>query len=387
MSLGRLPEEIDRIVNSYPVFYIDMEVMMMDLKKTPLYETYVEAGAKVIDFSGWALPVQFSSIKEEHKAVREKVGMFDVSHMGEIIVEGEQAAEFLQQVLTNDISKLTEVKAQYTMLCNENGGVIDDLVVYMLEQNKYLLVVNAGNTDIDFDWLKQHEIEAVKVTNVSQNYGQIAIQGPDAERMISSLVSEDVSGLKLFEFKQNVEIFGEKVILSQSGYTGEHGYEIYCDAAVTEKIWKGLLDAGVTPCGLGARDTLRLEAALPLHGQDLSTQISPYEAKMGFSVKLDKGEFIGREALAAQKEQGVTRRSTGLELQERGIARTDYEVFNSNDEKIGYVTSGTQSPSTGRSIALALLDINETEIGNEVYVQVRKNKVPAKVVKTPFHKN
>lgn len=359
----------------------------MELKKTPLYDVYVKAGAKVIDFSGWALPVQFTTIKDEHNAVRESAGMFDVSHMGEIVIKGEKAAEFLQSVLTNDVTKVTKMKAQYSMLCNKAGGVIDDLVVYQLEEDKYLLVVNAGNTDIDFDWLKQHEIDGAEVMNVSNEYGQIAVQGPAAQNIISSLVSEELSGLKLFEYIQDVELFGEKVILSQSGYTGEHGYEIYCEAPVTAKIWEGLLEAGVKPCGLGARDTLRLEAALPLHGQDLSTEISPYEARMGFSVKLTKGEFIGRSALEAQKEQGVTRKSAGLEMQERGIARTDYEVFNQNDEKIGYVTSGTQSPSTGRSIALALIDVKETELDNEVYVQIRKNKVPAKVVKTPFHKN
>nr|WP_246143111.1 glycine cleavage system aminomethyltransferase GcvT [Macrococcus equipercicus] len=364
-----------------------MEVLMMELKKTPLYDSYIEAGAKVIDFSGWALPVQFSSIKEEHNAVREHAGMFDVSHMGEIIVKGEKASEYLQSVLTNDVTKVTQNKAQYSMLCNEQGGVIDDLVVYQLEADKYLLVVNAGNTDIDYSWLKQHEIDGAEVMNVSHEYGQLAVQGPDSEKIMASLVAEDISGLKLFEYIQDVELFGEKVILSQSGYTGEHGYEIYCEAPVTEKIWDGLLAAGVTPCGLGARDTLRLEAALPLHGQDLSTDISPYEANMGFSVKLNKGDFIGREALAAQKEQGLSRKSAGLEMQERGIARTDYEVFNSNDEKIGYVTSGTQSPSTGRSIALALIETSETEPGNDVYVQIRKNKVPAKIVITPFHKN
>lgn len=360
---------------------------MTELKKTPLYDKYIEDGAKVIDFSGWGLPVQFSSIKEEHIAVRENVGMFDVSHMGEILVEGDQAVEYLQKVLTNDITKTTDRKAQYTMICNENGGVIDDLVAYKLGENKYLLVVNAGNTDIDYEWLQQHTIDGVTVTNVSKEYGQIAVQGPKALEILNSQVKEDIASLKMFEFIQDVEIFGKNVIFSQSGYTGEHGFEIYCAAEDTVAIWEGLLDLGVVPCGLGARDTLRLEAALPLHGQDLSTDITPYEAKMGFSVKLDKGEFIGREVLAKQKEEGVARKSCGIELLERGIARTDYEVQDKDGNKIGYITSGTQSPSTGRSIALALLDSNVIEIGNEVNVQVRKKLVPAKIVKTPFHKN
>ncbi|TDM15526.1 glycine cleavage system aminomethyltransferase GcvT [Macrococcus bovicus] len=360
---------------------------MTELKKTPLYDKYIEDGAKVIDFSGWALPVQFSSIKEEHIAVRENVGMFDVSHMGEIIVEGEKALDYLQYVLTNDISKVTQSQAIYAMMTNEQGGVVDDLVVYQLEDNKYLLVVNAGNTDIDYKWLTDHKIDGVEVKNVSSEYGQIAVQGPKAKELMEKLVAVDISELKMFGFIQDVELFGKTIILSQSGYTGEHGYEIYCYAQDTVDIWNGLLEAGVVPCGLGARDTLRLEAALPLHGQDITPDISPIEAKMGFSVKLQKGDFIGRDIIAKQKEEGPARRSAGLELLERGIARTDYEVFNKNDEKIGYVTSGTQSPSSGRSIALALIDIKETEIGNEVYVQVRKNRVPAKVVKTPFHKN
>lgn len=357
---------------------------MTELKKTPLFQKYNEAGAKVIDFSGWALPVQFTSIKEEHILVREDVGMFDVSHMGEIIVEGEKAIDYLQYVLTNDISKVTTKKAGYTMLCNENGGVIDDLVVYELDDNKYLLVVNAGNTDLDFEWLTQHVIEGVTVTNVSSEYGQIAIQGPRSKEIMQRLVKENVSDLKLFEFIQNVELFGKNTIISQSGYTGEYGYEIYCAAEDTPFIWDELLKAGVKPCGLGARDTLRLEAGLPLHGQDLSTDITPYEAQMGFSVKLNKGDFIGHEKLAEQKENGVTRKSTGLELLEKGIARTDYEVFNKNNEKIGVVTSGTQSPLTGRSIALALIDSNEGKLDNEVLVQVRKKLIPAKIVKKPF---
>lgn len=360
---------------------------MTELKKTPLYDKYIEDGAKVIDFSGWALPVQFSSIKEEHIAVRENVGMFDVSHMGEIIVEGEKALGYLQNVLTNDISKVTMTKAIYSMICNEEGGVVDDLVVYQLEENKYLLVVNAGNTDIDFEWLSDHKIDGVEVKNVSAEYGQIAVQGPKAQEVIQKLVADDISDMKLFEFKQDVELFGKTVILSQSGYTGEHGYEIYCYAQDTTAIWEGLLAEGVVPCGLGARDTLRLEAALPLHGQDLSISITPYEAKMGFAVKLQKGNFIGRDVLAKQKEEGPDRKSAGLEMLERGIARTDYEVFDKDDNKIGYVTSGTQSPSSGRSIALALINSSETDLDNEVYVQIRKNKVPAKVVKTPFHKN
>lgn len=252
--------------------------MSEELKKTSLYQHYVDAGAKIVEFGGWAMPVQFSSIKEEHNAVRTNVGLFDVSHMGEIRIEGPEAAHLVQYVLSNDTNQLTLSKAQYTALCNEEGGVIDDLVIYQLGETQYLLVVNAANVDKDYDWIVQHSSRFdATVTNVSDQYGQLALQGPNARRIIQDNVSEDVSEMGMFEFKQNVKIFGKNVILSQSGYTGEDGFEIYCDSEDVTTIWDALLSKDVTPCGLGARDTLRLEAGLPLHGQDLSESITPYE--------------------------------------------------------------------------------------------------------------
>ena len=240
--------------------------MVENLKQTPLYQHYVDAGAKIVEFGGWAMPVQFTSIKEEHNAVRTKAGLFDVSHMGEILVEGAQADDLVQYVLTNDTTLLTTENAHYTTLCNEKGGVIDDLVAYKLDDKKYLLVVNAANTEKDFNWIqKQSNDFDVTVKNVSEQYGQLAIQGPNARDIIQKHVSEDVSQMKMFEFKQNVELFGKNVILSQSGYTGEDGFEIYCNSEDTTTIWDELLKEDVTPCGLGARDTLRLEAGLPLH--------------------------------------------------------------------------------------------------------------------------
>ncbi|WP_323704768.1 glycine cleavage system aminomethyltransferase GcvT [Mammaliicoccus sp. Dog046] len=362
--------------------------MTTELKKTPLYQTYLDQEAKVIDFSGWALPVQFSSIKEEHNAVRENVGLFDVSHMGEIIISGEDADEFVQYILTNDSSNLTETKAQYTALCNEQGGVIDDLVIYKLQDKVYFLVVNAGNTDIDFEWIQSIKGFNVTVENKSTEYGQLAIQGPNARKLLQEVLEIDISEMKMFEFIQNVTLFGKEIILSQSGYTGEDGFEIYCDAKDAKEIWDQLIEQGAIPCGLGARDTLRLEAALPLHGQDLSESITPYEAGIGFAVKpLIEDDFIGKSVLKEQKTNGAPRKSIGIEMIDKGIPRTDYDILDLDGNKIGYVTSGTQSPSTGKSFAMGLIDKDAFELEKEVLIQVRKRQVKAKIVKKSSFKS
>lgn len=357
--------------------------MVENLKQTPLYQHYVDAGAKIVEFGGWAMPVQFTSIKEEHNAVRTKAGLFDVSHMGEILVEGAQADDLVQYVLTNDTTLLTTENAHYTTLCNEKGGVIDDLVTYKLDDKKYLLVVNAANTEKDFNWIqKQSNDFDVTVKNVSEEYGQLAIQGLNARDIIQKHVSEDVSQMKMFEFKQNVELFGKNVILSQSGYTGEDGFEIYCNSEDTTTIWDELLKEDVTPCGLGARDTLRLEAGLPLHGQDLTEEITPYEGGIAFAVKpLIDADFIGKSVLKEQKENGAPRRTVGLKMIDKGIPRTGYTILNTEGKEIGVVTSGTQSPSTGNSIGLGIIDRDEFEMGKEVVIQVRKRQVKAQIVK------
>ena len=357
--------------------------MMENLKQTPLYQHYVDAGAKIVEFGGWAMPVQFSSIKEEHNAVRSNAGLFDVSHMGEILIEGEQADELVQYVLTNDTTLLTTENAHYTTLCNEKGGVIDDLVAYKLDDQKYLLVVNAANTENDFNWIqKQASNFDVTVKNVSEDYGQLAIQGPHAREIIQKHVSEDVSQMKMFEFKQNIELFGKNVILSQSGYTGEDGFEIYCHSNDATTIWNELLKEDVAPCGLGARDTLRLEAGLPLHGQDLTEDITPYEGGIAFAVKpLIEADFIGKPVLKEQKENGAPRRTVGLRMIDKGIPRTGYAILNTDGKEIGVVTSGTQSPSTGNSIGLGIISREEFEMGKEVLIQVRKRQVKAQIVK------
>ena len=361
---------------------------MSELKRTPLNEYYHENGAKLVDFGGWEMPVQFSSIKEEHTSVREDVGIFDVSHMGEIHVTGNQAEEFLNYALTNDVTKLTDVKAQYTTIANEKGGVIDDLVIYKLADQDYLLIPNAGNTDGDFEWLKGIEgyYDAV-VENVSADYGQLAVQGPNARALVQKFTETDLSELKMFNFVTDAQVDGKDVIISQSGYTGEDGFELYCKPEDTLHLWKLFVDNGAVECGLGARDTLRLEAGLPLHGQDLTPEISPLEARIGFAVKVDKGDFIGQPVLKEQKENGAPRRLSPFEITGKGIARTDYEVFDNDGNRVGYVTSGTQSPTTKRSIGFALVDTDFYEADKEFVIKIRSKEVPAKFVKSPFHKN
>lgn len=364
---------------------------MTDLKKTPLYPLYKEFGAKTIDFGGWDMPVQFSGIKNEHEAVRKNAGIFDVSHMGEVIVKGNDSLDFLQKMMTNDFSKLKVGGAMYTALCYENGGVIDDLLVYKLGEEEYFLVVNAANTEKDFDWLKEHIAGDISVENVSDQYALIAIQGPKAQSILQKLSKDiDLNEIGFFKFKQDVDLDGARAIVSRTGYTGEDGFEIYCQAEDAEKLWKTLLeigkDEGIVPCGLGARDTLRFEAALPLYGQELSSEITPLEAGLGFAVKLNKeADFIGKEALKKQKEQGVERKLAGVEMIDRGIPRTGYKVF-SGDSEIGYVTSGTQSPTLKKNIGLVLISSDYAEEGNEVEIEVRKKRLKAKIIQTPFYK-
>lgn len=357
--------------------------MTSELKKTPLYQNYVDSGAKIVEFGGWAMPVQFTSIKEEHNAVRYEVGMFDVSHMGEISIKGNDASKFVQYLLSNDTNNLTDTKAQYTALCNEEGGIIDDLVTYKIGDNDYLLIVNAANTDKDFAWVQKHAPKFdVEVSNVSNQFGQLAVQGPKARDLVSGLVDIDVSEMKPFDFQQNVTLFGKNVILSQSGYTGEDGFEIYCEAKDTVDIWNGFIEHNVVPCGLGARNTLRLEAGLPLHGQDLTESITPYEGGIAFAAKpLIEEDFIGKSVLKDQKENGSERRTVGLELLDKGIARTGYPVLDLDGNEIGEVTSGTQAPSSGKSIAMAIIKRDEFEMGRELLVQVRKRQLKAKIVK------
>lgn len=363
----------------------------MTLKRTPLFPLYREWEGKTIDFGGWELPVQFSGIKAEHEAVRQRAGLFDVSHMGEIIVSGPDSEKFLQKMLTNDVSKIKVGRAQYNIMCTEDGGTIDDLLVYRLEERRYLLVVNAANTEKDFNWLKDHVEGDVTLSNESANYGLLAIQGPLAEQILQKVVDNiELSSIGKFAFLTNVSIAGKTALVSRTGYTGENGFEIYCNSEDLPYLWQTLLengkDEGLIPCGLGARDTLRLEAALPLYGQELSEDISPIEAGLAFAVKTNKAaNFFGKEALRVQKEHGPVRKIAGIEVVERGIPRTGYQIYK-DDQLVGTVTSGTQSPGTKRNIGLALMDAKFAVPGTELFVEIRGKRVKAEVVPLPFYK-
>ncbi|MGX1901076.1 glycine cleavage system aminomethyltransferase GcvT [Thermolongibacillus altinsuensis] len=360
------------------------------MKRTPLFPIYEQYGAKTIDFGGWELPVQFSSIKEEHEAVRARAGLFDVSHMGEIEVKGKDSLVFLQKVMTNDVAKLTNGRAQYTLMCYENGGTVDDLLIYKKDEDHYLLVVNAANTEKDVEWLNQHVFGDVELTNISEKIAQLALQGPLAEKVLQTLTDIDLSQMKFFEFKDNVNLQGINALVSRTGYTGEDGFEIYCRAEDAIILWNAILEAGkedgVLPCGLGARDTLRFEATLPLYGQELSKDITPIEAGLGFAVKTNKEiDFIGKDVLKKQKEEGTLRKLVGIEMIDKGIPRHGYPIF-SEEEEIGFVTTGTQSPTLKKNIGLALIKSEFSALDTEVKVDIRGKRLKAKVVATPFYK-
>ncbi|WP_127580046.1 glycine cleavage system aminomethyltransferase GcvT [Paenibacillus koleovorans] len=364
---------------------------MTELKKTPLYPLYSAYGAKTIDFGGWDLPVQFGGIQGEHDAVRERAGLFDVSHMGEFMVTGTGSAAFIQRMTTNDVAKLEAGQAQYSLLCYPSGGVVDDLLVYKLGDDRFMLVVNASNIDKDFAWLSEHlgADEDVKLANVSEETALLAIQGPIAVGIVAGLTDAPVAELKPFRFVADASVAGIKALVSRTGYTGEDGFELYVAAGDAAPMWEKLIaagsDIGLVPAGLGARDTLRFEARLPLYGQELSEDITPLEAGLGIFVKLDKGDFVGREPLALQKAEGLPRKLVGIEMIDRGIPRSHYPVFDAEGNRIGEVTTGTQSPTYKRNVGLALLDKAFTALETEVYVEIRGKQLKAVVVKAPFH--
>ncbi|ANW98384.1 glycine cleavage system protein T [Thermoclostridium stercorarium subsp. thermolacticum DSM 2910] len=358
------------------------------MKRTPLYDRHCELGAKIVDFHGWALPLQYSGIIEEHRKVRNAAGLFDVSHMGEIAVEGPDATEFVQRIITNDISRTKDFRIVYSPMCNPDGGVVDDILVYKFSSDFYLLVVNASNTDKDYQWIMENFRGRVEVKNLSEEYAQMAVQGPEAGKILQKLVNIRLEELKFYNFVPEAEICGRKAIISRTGYTGEDGFEIYVKSEFAPVIWDSLLDAGkdcgLVPAGLGARDTLRFEAALPLYGQELSEEITPLEAGLGRFVKLDKDDFIGKAALLKQKSTGVKRRIAGLEMVDRGIPRTGYDVT-ADGVKIGYVTSGNFSPTLGKNLGMALVDSAYSEVGQEVSVVIRNKELKARIVVLPFY--
>ena len=355
---------------------------MENLKTTPLHSRHIEAGAVMSPFGGFDMPIEYAGIVEEHEAVRRRVGMFDVSHMGEVTVEGPDAERFVNHIFTNDVSRLTDGAIQYGMMLYDDGGTVDDLLVYRQAPQRFLLVINASNIDKDVAWIMSHtDGFDVRVNNVSDIWAEIAIQGPESESTMCDVLGIDASSLGFYTFLT----LPDGSIVSRTGYTGEDGFELYTIPAAADDAWMRLLDAGVQPCGLGCRDTLRFEAGLPLYGDELSEEITPVMAGLGIFVKLDKTDFIGRDAIAAQKAEGPARKIVGLEIEGPAIARHGYEVMDSEGNTIGTVTTGYRSISLGRNLAMALVDSRYAALGTELKVRVRRKTFPAKVIKKRFY--
>lgn len=363
---------------------------MAESRKTPLYETHLKYGGKIVEFGGWLLPVQYTGILEEHRAVREKAGLFDVSHMGEVLVKGPDAAAFVQKLVTNDISQLPKHKIQYTPMCYQDGGVVDDLLIYKQGKEEYLLVINAANIEKDWQWIQDNKVDFnIELTNLSDETAQLALQGPLAEMILSKLTDADLAGLEYYWFLPKVIVGGKETLVSRTGYTGEDGFEIYCRPEDAAPLWESIMTAGksygLLPAGLGCRDTLRFEACLPLYGHELSEDISPLEAGIGLFVKLDKGDFNGYAALAEQKKNGVKRKIVGFVVNGRGIARPQYPVM-ADGRRIGTVTTGTYSPTLEKNIGLALVEAEFAAIGQQFDVEIRGKNVAAQVIPKPFYK-
>jgi aminomethyltransferase len=357
----------------------------MSLKHTPIYEAHISAKGQMVDFAGYELPIQYIGITEEHEAVRNKVGLFDVSHMGEVEVKGPQALDFVQYLVSNNVKKLVDNQVLYTVMCYENATVVDDLLVYRFANDHFYLVINAANVDKDYDWMTKQAVNFdVDLNNISDQVAQLALQGPLAQEVLQEMVDFDLSDIEFFHCKRDGKINGVSALISRTGYTGEDGFEIYLDNKDALTVWNQLLDKGVQPIGLGARDTLRFEACLPLYGHEISDQINPLEAGLSMFVKLDNDDFIGKETLVEIKAKGTKRKLVGLEIS-KSIAREGYDVI-ADDKIIGHITTGYKSPTVGKSIALALIDKSYGEMGNNVLVQVRKKQIPATIISKRFYK-
>ncbi|HKC66174.1 MAG TPA: glycine cleavage system aminomethyltransferase GcvT [Pyrinomonadaceae bacterium] len=363
------------------------------LKKTSLNAVHRQMGGRMVDFGGWDMPVQYpAGTVEEHLRTRTHAGLFDVSHMGEIDVRGSDAIPFVNRLVSNDVTKLVDGQAQYSALTTPEGTVVDDLLVYRFAEDHLLLVVNAGTTEKDWEWIKSHQKdESVELKNVSADYCQIALQGPDALSILQTLTQTPLEEIKYYHFREGL-VDDVPSIISRTGYTGEDGFEVYAASAKAEQLWNKILDAGkagtsegVLPCGLAARNTLRLEAGMALYGHEINETTTLLEANLGWICKLNKGDFIGREALAKQKEEGMRRRLVGFEMTERGIARDEQEVL-INGERVGYVTSGSPAPYLKKNIGMAYVPLEFANEGQQIQIDVRGRAVGASIVKTPFYK-
>ncbi|WP_372937477.1 glycine cleavage system aminomethyltransferase GcvT [Seonamhaeicola sp.] len=360
------------------------------MKNTALTETHKALGAKMVPFAGFNMPVQYQGINIEHDTVRNAVGVFDVSHMGEFLIEGETALDLIQKVSSNDASKLTIGKAQYSCMPNETGGIVDDLIIYKIKENTYLLVVNASNIEKDWNWISSKNNVGATMRNLSDDYSLLAIQGPKAVEAMQNLTSHNLSAIKFYNFIVGDFASIENVIISATGYTGSGGFEIYCKNSEVKQIWDKVFEAGadfgIKPIGLAARDTLRLEMGYCLYGNDIDDTTSPIEAGLGWITKFTKA-FTNSEALEDEKRRGPERKLIAFELNERGIPRNGYDIVDGNGNKIGNVTSGTMSPSLGIGIGLGYVPVIFSEIGSKINIQIRKKAIPATVVKLPFYKS
>lgn len=357
------------------------------MKNTALTEVHIREGAKMVPFAGYNMPVQYAGINAEHETVRKAVGVFDVSHMGEFILKGDKALDLIQQVTSNDASKLYDGKVQYSCLPNEDGGIVDDLLVYRIDDKTYMLVVNASNIEKDWNWISKYNTYGVEMKDISDRTSLLAIQGPKATEALQSLTDIDLGSMEYYTFKKGKFAGVDNVLVSATGYTGAGGFEIYFDNEHAEEIWASVFKAGepfgIKPIGLGARDTLRLEMGFCLYGNDIDDTTSPLEAGLGWITKFSK-PFTNSEALQQQKQQGISKKLVGFEMIERGIPRHDYEIVDADGNNIGRVTSGTQSPSLQKAIGLGYVSQALAKEGSEVFIKIRDNKVKAQVVKLPF---
>ncbi len=359
------------------------------MKNTSLTQKHIALGAKMVEFAGYNMPIQYNNLIQEHERVRNSVGVFDVSHMGEFMIEGEKALDLLQYITSNDVSKLAEGKIQYSCFPNETGGIVDDLLVYQLAEQKYLLVVNASNIDKDWNHIAKYNAEyGCKMTNISDETSLLAVQGPNAVAVLQKLTSVNLSEIPYYNFKIGTFAGIENIILSNTGYTGAGGFEIYFPNAAAETIWESILEAGaefeILPAGLGCRDTLRLEMAFCLYGNDIDDNTSPLEAGLGWITKFSK-DFINKSNLLAQKEQGLSKKLVGFEMIDRGIPRKGYQIEDAEGNAIGEVTSGTQSPSLQKAIGMGYVATKNAALDSEIFIVIRDKKIKAKVVKTPFY--
>jgi aminomethyltransferase len=356
------------------------------LRRTPLYARHLAAGARMVEFGGWEMPVQYTGILDEHQAVRARAGLFDISHMGEVIVRGPDALAYLQHLVTQDVATIAVGQSNYALLCRPDGGIVDDIFIYHLPDS-YLVVVNASNTEKDFAWmLDQVGGFAVELTNASARYAMLALQGPGAEAILGEVSNLDAAAIPFHAVRDGALLGSIPALIARTGYTGEDGFELFVDSSAGAALWDGLLAAGAQPCGLGARDSLRFEACLALYGHEIADDINPYEARLGWVVKLNKGDFIGRETLARLKQAGTARRLVGFEMVGRGIARGGYAIQSAEGQPIGVVTTGMPAPSLGRNLGLGFVPIEHAAEGSQFDIIVREKPVRAQVVKTPFYK-